>query len=562
MLLEINIRNFVLIESARIELGPGFTAITGETGAGKSLLVKALKMLMGAKADASVVRKGAKQAEIQALFSLPASNQHLLETVGLEADEELIIRRIIPREGRGRIYANGSLISAKNLKYLMKNLISLSGQHEYQDLLNRDRHRVLLDSFCGIEQELSSFQQQFHHMKKIAAELKEQRLNLRSREEEMARLQKEVEAISAIDPKEGEDTELEQRLQVLKAADKLRLLGEEAYRKLYGERGAILEVLADCRQLVTKMSELDHTLEQLLQELESSIYQLQDVAFGLRDYLGALDGDPAALNEVEERLYAIRQLKRKFGPEIEDVLQYRENSASRLEQLERLESDLADLQKALDESEYKVIEMAKRLCEKRLSGSSKLTKAVEQELEDLQLRKARFEVTFQIPDIPTIKDVSPQGMEKVEFVFAPNVGEELKPLASIASGGELSRVMLALKSILAAKAGMESMVFDEIDAGIGGEVAAKVGEKLRNLAQFGQVLAITHFPQIAALADTHIRVTKKIKDGSTFSEIKRLAGNERVDELKRMLGDEGEEAASFASRLLQESQRAGMSQDD
>ncbi len=555
MLLEIDIKNFVLIESARLEIGPGFTAITGETGAGKSLLIKAVEMLMGAKADSGLVRKGAKQAEIQALFAVPESSRNLLEEIGLEADEEVIIRRIIPKEGRGRIYANGSLVSIKNLKHLMRGLISLSSQHEYQDLLNRDRHRALLDSFCGLEQELRAFQHQFQQMKQIAFELKKQRKVLQSREEEMERLHKEVEAINKVDPKEGEDSELEQRLQVLKASDRLRLLGEEVYRKLYGKRGAVLEVLADCRQLLTKMSELDQSLEPLSNELESSIYQIQETAYGIRDYLGGLDVDPGLLNKVEERLYAIRQLKRKFGPELEDVFEYRKKSVQRLKELERLENDLADLEKALAENENKVIDMAKTLYKKRLSGSAELAKAVEKELEDLQFYKARFSAAFHVPDTPTIKDITPQGMERVEFVFSPNVGQDLKPLASIASGGELSRVMLALKSVFAAKAGMESMVFDEIDAGIGGETAAKVGEKLKKLAKFGQVLAITHFPQIAALADTHIQVNKKVKGGTTFSEIQRLEDDERIEELKRMLGDEGEEAASFASRLLKESQQ-------
>ena len=557
MILEIDVKNFVLIESARLEIGQGFTVITGETGAGKSLLIKAIEMLMGAKADSGFVRKGAKQAEIQALFAVSDSVKKLMEDVGLEADDELIVRRIIPKEGRGRIYVNGSLVSLKNLKHVMQGLLSFSGQHEYQVLLSRDKHRELLDLFADLEQDLIFFQDHFHKTKRMAKELTEQHKALLSREEEIHSLRKELEAIDKVEPVLGEDVELEQKLEILKASDRLRMLGGETYRKLYGERGAILESLADCQQLLNKMIGLDQGLEALGKELESSIYQIEEVAFAIRDYVGGLDADPTLLGRTEERLYELRQLKRKFGPELKDVLAYRNSAAQRLEALEGLEGDLAVLEKRLEDSKETVLKLAQDLYEKRLKASKNLERAVEAELKDLQFHKAKFKVDFQIPEQLCFEDLTPYGIEKIEFLLAPNVGEEPKPLASIASGGELSRVMLALKSVFAVQAGMESMVFDEIDAGIGGEVASMVGEKLRKLAKFGQVVAITHFPQIAALADAHIQVSKRVEGGVTYSEPSKLSQDERVDELKRMLGDQGEEATSFAMRLLKESQGHG-----
>ncbi len=553
MLLEINIRNFVLFKAAQAQLGPGFTAITGETGAGKSLIIKALQLLMGAKADPSLVRRGAKQAEIQALFALPRPAQGFLEEIGLEAEDELIVRRIIPREGRGRIYANGSMISAKNLKYIMGSLLSISGQHEYQDLLNRGRHRHLLDSYCGLERQLAAFQDRFRETKRLAANLEKQKKALQGRQEEMELLQKEMEAISTVDPHQDEDLQLEQKLQVLKSADRLRALAEEAYGKLYVEKGAVLEILADCQQHLVKMCAFDQGLEQLEKELESCVYQIQEVAYGIRDYINGLAADPALLSKLEERFYAIRQLKRRFGPELKDVLEHKEMCARRLLELEEMENDIAHLEKALKESEERLLELAGILYEKRVAGSRTLAKAVEKELAELQFHEARFAVNIHIPQKPRVEDVTSEGMEEVEFVFSPNIGEEPKPLASIASGGELSRVMLALRSVFAAKAGMESMIFDEIDAGIGGEAAGRVGAKLRKLAGYGQVIAITHFPQIAALADCHLQVSKRVEGERTVSTLAVLSGSERLDELKRMLGDQGEEAASFASRLLKES---------
>lgn len=550
MLLELGLENFILFERVSFSLSSGLTVLTGETGAGKSLLVQALKLILGARADLQQIRTGAQQALVQAVFEASSEVRGQLEDMGISCDDELVIRRTVPRTGKGRIYVNGAIVSLQDLRQIVSGLASLAGQHEYQELLRRERHGLWLDRFSGLGHEVDQITTLYKEIKGLQTNLQSAMAAKEEVAEEKDRLRQEAEEIDRIAPKPGEEERLEQELKVLKAAEALRTLGDNCYRTLYGDKGSIQEKLAICRQDLKRMADLDPGLEKTLKELDSVVYQAEEVVWTIRDYIHGLPADLSQLEQIEERIYRLRQLKRHFGPTIKDVLAYRNDIEIKLATLYESDDRIENLKIRLEEEEKKLINDALDLSKKRRQGAKRLSSAIKAELSDLKLAKTDFLIDVEAAERPTVKDVGPMGLDKVQFLFSPNVGHPLRPLASIASGGELSRVMLALRAALAKQAGIETIVFDEIDAGIGGEVAEKVGFKLKALSSFGQVVTITHFPQIAARGDHHIALEKVVKEDKTDIVIRKVAGNQRLEELTRMLGGDRETAKAYASKLL------------
>jgi len=550
MLLELGLENFILFEKVSLCLSSGLTVLTGETGAGKSLLVQALKLILGARADLQQIRTGAKQALVQAVFEASTDVRGQLKDMGISCDDELVIRRMVSQTGKGRIYVNGAIVSLQDLRQIVSGLVSLAGQHEYQELLRRERHGPWLDRFSGLGHEVDQVTSLYQEIKGLQTNLKSATAAKEEASEEVDRLRQEAHEIDRIAPKPGEEERLEQELKVLKAAEALRVLGDNCYRTLYADKGSIHEKLAICRQDLKRMADLDPTLEKTVKELDSVVYQAEEVVWTVRDYTHGLPTDLSQLEQIEERIYGLRQLKRHFGSTIEDVLDYRNDIEIKLATLYKSDDRIENLKTKLEEKEKKLLNAALDLSKKRREGAKRLSKAIKAELSELKLAKTDFVVDVESKERPIASDVGPKGLDKVQFFFSPNVGQSLRPLASIASGGELSRVMLALRAVLARQAGIETIVFDEIDAGIGGEVAEKVGFKLKALSSFGQVVTITHFPQIAARGDHQIALEKIVKGDNTAIVIREVEGNQRLEELTRMLGGDRETAMAYAGKLL------------
>ncbi len=550
MLSELIIENFILVKRAVFSFDLGLTVITGATGAGKSLFIKALKLILGGRADKTVVRPGSKQAAIQALFEIPEQLAETLGDSGIETEGELVVRRIIQAEGKGRIFINGVMVTLSQLRQLAPSLASISSQHEFQYLLNKERHLEMLDDFAGLHQERRGLFNLYREAQGIRRSLEELRKQYSRREEERENILKEQQLIDEINPREDEEEELERERKVLKASSRLRELGEDIYGRLYGARGSITEELSLCRASMEKMTELDPSLQAIKELLEAVSFQADDLAISLRDYIQALPMDLSRLEQVEERLFRLQGLRRKFGPEITDVLAHRLTLEERLKAFENLEQEMDILVKRLQKADDKLCRLASDLSRKRQRQASEMEKAVKEELGQLDLSRAEFKVDIKTPDGVKAEDIGPAGADQVEFLFSANPGQPPAPLAKVASGGELSRILLALKTVSGEKDHGDTLIFDEIDAGLGGEIAENVGRKLRKMAETYQVIAITHFPQIAALGTTHLAVEKIQAEGETVTMVRSLSGDERLDEIVRMLGGETDTARRYARELL------------
>ncbi len=550
MLSELLLENFILVQQAVFSFGPGLNVITGPTGAGKSLFVKALKLLLGERADASVIRAGSEQAIIQGIFFISKDLQKTLDHLGVEAESELIIRRIIHAKGKSRIFVNGALFTLQQLRTITSDLVSIASQHEYQNLLKRQKQLEMLDTFGGLQEErssLASFYEETVELRRKAERLRER---YKTREDEIERIRRQIQLIDEIDPKEGEEEELKDQLSLLRSSSRLRQLGDEIYSRLYGARGSITEELSLCRTDMEKMTEIDPSLQSHRELLDSLSFQAEDLAISLRDYLHGLPVDTTRLDTMEERLFRLQRLKKRFGPEISDVLQHRQVLERELDTYLQIEQEMLDLAEKLQHAETRLEQLAQGLSTKRHEASKAMEQAVKKELSELDLGKAAFEIHIHTPSPIVAKSVGPTGADKVEFTFSANPGQPLRSLAKVASGGELSRILLALKIVTGERRLEETMLFDEIDAGLGGEIAENVGKKLRQMGENYQVIAITHFPQIAAMGQLHLVVEKHDREGTTVTQVRELSATDRLDEIVRMLGGETDTARKYANELL------------
>ncbi len=560
MLLELGLENFVLITRATLVLSPGLVSVTGETGAGKSLLVQAVKTVLGDRAGPHLVRTGADQAVVQALFDAPDALREVLDGLGINGDDVVTIRRIIPRNGKARAYVNGAFVSIHDLRTIASSLVSIAGQHEYQSLLSTAHHRIALDRFAGLDREVEDFSRGHAELMSLKRELQKLAALRKSWEDRRERLRAEAAEIDAVAPREGEDEALEQERKVLRSASTLMAAGHAVHSALYAEKGSVLERLHACSKDLERMSAIDPRVSGLYEDLVSIILEVEELSRSVHFHVSGLTDDPARLEAVEERITRLKALARKYGPDVSDIIAHRKGLEEKLASLGVEEGREAELKGLIQTREAELLAQATRISRVRLESAAALASEVVREFADLRLSNARFHVQVSAPEDPAPSDLGPHGLDEVRFLFSANVGEPLGPIEDIASGGELSRVMLALKTILSGRMGIETVLFDEIDAGLGGEVAERVGIKLAALARRGQVIVITHFPQIAALADQHLVVSKHVENGATHTAVTQISSDKRTDEIARMLGGAPMPAREYARSLLERAGRQDLSE--
>ena len=547
MLTLLKIRNLALVDELAWELGPGLIGVTGETGAGKSVIVGALKLVLGERADKSLIRTGEDTCTVEAVFELgdPREINAILEDGGLAPcdDTQLIVRRAIGQSAN-RQFVNDSPVTLNLLKRIGEHLVDLHGPHDHQSLLSTERQLAMLDAYAGADKAHAAYRTAYRDWRAKAAELDDLRHAENASEQEIELLRYQIEEIDAAHLKPEDEQELEDRWRRASNASRLLESAAHAATALNGENG-VIEQLADVQRLVRELEKLDPSIRERTSSLESAMLELEDLAGNLTDYAEELDIDPAEAAALEERVNLVESLKRKYGPAIADVIARRETAAARLdsienrgEKLDALESELAACRATLDAA-------GKSLTAIRRKAAPKLAREIAGQLKDLGFKQASFEAPLH-----NLTDPGPQGFEGVEFQFGPNPGEPLLPLRQIASSGEISRVMLAVKSALAEQDDTPLMVFDEIDANVGGEVARAVGRKMAALGTRHQVVAITHFPQVAATASLHFVVEKEVAGGRTRSRLFPVQGETRIQELVRMLGGGGEQARAMAAALL------------
>jgi DNA repair protein RecN (Recombination protein N) len=546
MLVQLTIDDFAIIESLEVTFSERLNILSGETGAGKSIIINAVNLILGGRASPDLVRTGADRAQVEALFQVPLGSplSESLHEMGISFQEEVLIKRTISKEGKSRVWINGSLATLQMISKLGPHLISISGQHEHQLLLKPDNHLYILDDFGSLTNErlrLNELYRQYHALKQEAEDL---RLELHEEEERQELSKFQIREIEEAQLVPGEDRGLETEKSRLIHAEHLMEIVFSSYQAIYEKEESLLSTLSVLVKNMEKGAAIDHDLDDFRKQLESSQVHLEDVALALRDYCSRIRLDPERLDKVEERLQLIRRLKRKYGSTIEEILSFKEELSQREYRLTQKRDDLSRIKVQAGESKKDLLRMAQGLSAKRHQIASEFEKKVEDELHLLDMAGTRFEVKFN-PEGSGGKGISEDsldscltvdGIDAVEFMISPNLGEELRPMAKIASGGELSRIMLALKTILARSGLVETLVFDEIDSGIGGATAAVVGEKLRSLARYHQILGITHLPQIASCGETHFLVEKKVGKGRTRTFISPLDDESRVTEIARLLG--------------------------
>lgn len=563
MLHELRIKDFAIIDELVLSLAPGFQVLTGETGAGKSIIVDAVNLLLGERSDATYVRGGADRAVIEGTFTIPPSlrdeMQAYLQSEGLEGDAsgEIILTREVRSNGRSQSRVNGVTCSLAVYREIGGMLVDIHGQSEHLSLLKPSQHLYLLDRYAGVEAKRVEVREQVRHLDHLRAEIK----SLLTDEAALARrvdmLQYQIQEIQTAAPRPEEEEELRQERNRLVNAEKIAELATEIHYTLAGEESAGADLLAQAAALLSKLAKLDPTIEENYQLAENLSTQAEELARTIRQYREEIEYDPRRLDEIEERIEVLTRLKRKYGGSIEEVLAYAERAGAELESISHSEERLAELREQEDVLLHQIGDLAGRLSEERQQAALRLTEGIVRELGDLRMQGARFDVHIEHQETPDGCYVGEQrlafngtGIDQIEFYMAANVGEPLRPIAKVASGGETARIMLALKSVLSYADQIPTLIFDEIDQGIGGRIGTVVGHKLWGLSEAHQVLVVTHLAQLAGFADVHYKVSKLVHQGRTVTRAERLNDQGRVDELAEMLGAETSSARQSAYDIL------------
>ena len=535
MLTELRISNFGVIEQLAVRFGSGFTVFTGETGAGKSLLIDAVTLLVGGRPSVEHIRAQADEADLEAVFVLPPEHSilRMLQDKGFAraGDTEVLIRRVISRTGRNRTYLNASLCPVHLLEDLGGALVDVHGQHEQQSLLSSSAQLDALDAFGR----LLPLRQDYHAAYKIwrdrSAELEAVTAQIAQRREREDLLRFQYQEIADAQVEAGEDLRLEQERPRLRHSQQLGELSGQLYDLLYADEQGALSVLASVRKVLSHMDALDPTMTGWSEIVEAAVIPLRDLAEQVRHYQDRIEANPGRLMEVEQRLDRLHRLAKKYGGSLEVVLALQESLRGQLAQLDTADAQLQTLAQAVDQDAHCLADLALRLSRKRREAAKKLTALVTQQLAALRMDRTSFVV--EVGQVPG--EMSQTGQNTVEFLFSANPGEPPKPLARVASGGELSRIMLALKTILADSDHVPVLIFDEVDAGVGGAVAEVMGARLRDLGRHHQVLCVTHLPQVASQADAHYQVQKEVRHERTVTQLRLLKAKEREEEVARML---------------------------
>ena len=548
MIKEIRIRNFAVIENLEVSFGKGLSVLTGETGAGKSIIIDAINLLLGGRADTDSIRSGETTAFVDAVFEItdPVTRDLILE-FGVEMDDsELLIKRQVSNTGKNRCLLNNSSVTVSTLGKIGDRLVDLHGQHDHQALLHPEIHIELLDLYgkCNdLRDEFSKIFSNYQTQSKIFNSMKIDEQELLQKQEFLSFQLKEIDKANL---SKEEEEELKAARNKLKHAEQIREGLQKSQSLLTDEGGSIIENLGQVLKELEWVQNIDSGLAEPVERSRSAFYELEEVVESLRSYGQSLEFNPTRLEEIEDRIAEINELKRKYGNDIVKILIRREEIAEELEQLASNEENMESLENDLKKKELMLSKIGKQLAEKREAAAKNLSRSVEKELKELSMSNVQLSVRFDYPADPEgfiifrkqKTNATSNGLGTLEFLFSPNQGEEMRPLAKIASGGELSRVMLALKSILNDQNTVPVMIFDEVDTGIGGSVAEKVGIKLQKVATTKQVFCITHLPQIAGMAFSHFRVEKEVKGKRTRSTIRQLKHKERVEELARMSSGE------------------------
>ncbi len=544
----LRIKNLALVEDLEWQLRPGFIAITGETGAGKSIIIGALQLLLGERADKSLIRTGAEQCTVEAIFAgeaLPALNAQL-EEAGVEAgDDELILKRSFAASGGNRQFINGSPTTLAILKNLGDELVDLHGPHDHQSLLSPEKQLALLDAFAHAAKARDAYREHFFQLQRLQAEFDTLNTAETAREQELDLLRHQVAEITAANLVASEEEEIERRYKLASSSKRLIELAAGVSQRLAEAEDSILSQLAETQRHLRELEKIDSSIAPLAATHEASVVELTEIARSLLRYAERLDLDPQQLAALEQRVSLFESLKRKYGGSIAEVIAFGERAAERMRKIEGRDAELERLATEIEKARAQMQKSGEALRKLRAQAAPKLSGNIRANLRDLGFRQSEFEAKLSALDEPRSS-----GLDSVELLFSPNPGEPLKPLRSIASSGEISRLMLAIKSALAAQDAIPLLVFDEIDANVGGEIANAVGAKMRTLAADHQVLCITHLPQVAAAATTHFVVTKEVTGGRTFSELHEVKGKARQEEIARMLGGKSESALKHAASLL------------
>lgn len=549
MLTLLKIRNLALVDELSWELDRGLISVTGETGAGKSVIVGALKLVLGERADKSLIRTGEESCTVEAVFSLNTAEeiQAILAENALDffPGDDLIIRRVIGQSST-RQFINDSPVTLGLLKKLGEHLVDLHGPHDHQSLLSTDRQMAMLDAYANADSLVSQYRSQWQQWKQKVAECEELRNADAVSARELDLLRHQVDEINAANFQPDEETELMNRYRRANSAARLLENTSAAMALLAGEEDGILTRLSEMQRHIRDLEKLDPSIGERCTGLETAVVELQELESTLSDYLDELEINPEEAAALEERVNLLESLKRKYGGSIANILLARDEASTRLDNIENRGEKLDLLQAQITELRSQLDAAASKLSTTRRKAAPKLAKEIAAQLKDLGFKQSAFEIS-----LTALTEPSSHGMESTDFLFGPNPGEPLHPLRQVASSGEISRVMLAVKSALADQDATPLMVFDEIDANVGGEVAKAVGRKMAVLGARHQVIAITHFPQVAATAARHFVVEKEISHGRTRSRLFPVTGEARIHELVRMLGGGGESARAMAKSLLE-----------
>lgn len=542
MLAEIRLQNFAIIDDISINFGDGLNIITGETGTGKSLIVDAINVILGDRFTAGHAKFPGKEAVVEALFEIPPDGRVAgnLEKSGIACPgAELVVRRVLTEKGKNRIYVNGSIVTLGVLSEATEGLVNMFGQHEHQNLLKKNNYINYLDDFSQLRHELSEYRTAYAELAELGGKIEALEKKRLEGAEKRDYLKFQVEEIDNVSPASGEDLRLEEERTRLENSEKFSSSLRSATELLYEGEGSAVGSLKRAASRLEEVSGLDSSLGKLRDRIGALLIETEDVFYGLGEFAGKVEHNPARLEEVISRLEDIKKLKRKHGGSIEEILEKRRRMESELGEIDNSDELLAELEKKRDSLRGEVLRAARSISSARKAGAGRLEELFAGEAESVGLKNSRFEIDF------GEKEISPDGLDRVDFLFSANPGQKPRPVTKVASGGELSRIMLALRSFVSAGDPGSILIFDEADAGIGGVVAETIGKKIKGLSAENQVVCITHLPQVAKFADTHLLVAKSFGEGETEVSVDVLSGRRRVEEISRMLAGQSVSEKTF-----------------
>jgi DNA repair protein RecN (Recombination protein N) len=547
----LRIKNLALVEELEWQMEPGFVAVTGETGAGKSIIIGALQLLLGERADKSLIRTGADLCTVEAIFSgndLQKLNPQLVEAGVESCDNDLILKRTLSSSGTNRQFINGSPTTLSILKNLGDELVDLHGPHDHQSLLSPETQLSLLDSFARAEEQLEEYRKHYWQLQALVSEHAALNTAETAREQELDLLRHQISEIKSANLVTDEEEDIEKRYKLASNSKRLIELASTIANKLSEADDSVLSQLAETQRMLRELEKIDNSIAQLSSAHATAVVELSEITRTLSAYAEKLDLDPQELAALEQRVSLFETLKRKYGGSIAEVIAFGERASERMQKIKGRDAELERLAKEIEGVRAQMNRAGEALRKLRAKAAPKLSENIRRNLRDLGFRQSEFEAKLSVLDEPR-----PSGLDAVELLFSPNPGEPLKPLRAIASSGEISRLMLAIKSALAAHDAIPLLVFDEIDTNVGGEIAHGVGAKMQTLGRDHQVICITHLPQVAATASSHFVVIKDVTRGRTFSNLREVTGKGRQEEIARMLGGKSESALELAASLLKKS---------